>query len=51
MADTPLQVLKAPEKAMDMAVDGKNAMSDGEDAVFNWTSVEKKYREACESIT
>ena len=37
LADTPLQVLKAPEKAMEMAVDGENVISDGEDAVFDWT--------------
>ena len=36
LADTPLQVLKVPEKAMEMAVDGENAILDGEDAVFNW---------------
>ena len=37
LADTPLQVLKAPAKAMEMAVDGENAILDGEDAVFDWT--------------
>ena len=36
LADTPLQVLKAPAKSMEMAVDGENAILDSEDAVFNW---------------
>ena len=39
LADTPLQVLKVPAKAMEMAVDGERL------------GREKIYREACESIT
>ena len=36
LADTP-RVSKAPVRATEMVVDDENTVSEGEDAVFDWT--------------